>query len=109
MLVAELLGWGCIPELAKDCQDMTNTSSTYFSIVVGALIGAVISCWIYWRQTMLAKAQDWTIRRIAALDERHNELLKRIEEIERHHQRNLEVLLEISKNMERFLEAYRDK
>lgn len=26
--------WGCVPEFAKDCQDMTNSSSTYFSIIV---------------------------------------------------------------------------
>jgi hypothetical protein len=35
--------WGCIPELSKDCIDMTNTSSTYLSILIGAVIDAVVS------------------------------------------------------------------
>ncbi|MGA8080240.1 MAG: hypothetical protein WB988_00120 [Candidatus Nitrosopolaris sp.] len=36
--------WECIPELTKDCVDMTNSSSTYLGIVGGAAIGAVITC-----------------------------------------------------------------
>jgi hypothetical protein len=43
-----LATWGCIPELTKDCVDMTNSSST--CLAVGATIGAVISWWIYIRQ-----------------------------------------------------------
>jgi hypothetical protein len=39
--------WGCIPELSKDCVDMTNSSSTYLSILGGAAIGAIITWWIY--------------------------------------------------------------
>ena len=27
--------WGCIAELAKNCVDMTNSSSTYLAIVRG--------------------------------------------------------------------------
>jgi hypothetical protein len=34
--------WECIPELTKDCVDMTNSSSTYLGIVGGAAIGALI-------------------------------------------------------------------
>jgi hypothetical protein len=30
-----------MPELAKDCIDMTNASSTYLGIVGGAAIGAI--------------------------------------------------------------------
>lgn len=35
--------WGCVQEFTKDCLDMTNASSTYLGIVIGALIGGVIS------------------------------------------------------------------
>jgi hypothetical protein len=38
--------WGCVQEFTKDCLDMTNASSTYLGIVIGALIGRVISWWI---------------------------------------------------------------
>ena len=34
--------WGCMPELAKGCNDMTNSSGTYLGIVVGAAIGVNI-------------------------------------------------------------------
>ena len=35
--------WGCLPEITKSCIDMTNASSTYLSIVIGAVIGVAIS------------------------------------------------------------------
>jgi formate/nitrite transporter FocA (FNT family) len=39
-----------MPELSKNCVDMTNASSTYLGIVGGAIIGAFVSWWIYHRQ-----------------------------------------------------------
>ena len=39
--------WGCMPEIMKDCADMTNASSTYLSIALGAMIGVGISWWVY--------------------------------------------------------------
>jgi hypothetical protein len=47
MLFQILAIWGCMPEITKDCIDMTNASSTYLSIVLGALVGAVISWLVY--------------------------------------------------------------
>jgi hypothetical protein len=41
MLFQILAVWGCIPEITKNCIDMTNTSSTYLSIALGATVGAV--------------------------------------------------------------------
>src|SRR5574341_1560218 len=84
--------WGCMPELSKDwpklsedCIDMTNSSSTYFSIAVGAVIGAVISWWIYNRQRKTADKQDKTLNKIESIDERHDSLLKKIEELDSRH------------------------
>jgi hypothetical protein len=37
--------WGCLPELSPNCIDMTNSSSTYLGIIIGAIIGAIISWW----------------------------------------------------------------
>ena len=39
--------WGCMPEITKDCIDMTNASSTYLSITLGAVVGGLISWWVY--------------------------------------------------------------
>jgi hypothetical protein len=47
MLFSALPVWGCLPELTKNCVDMTNASSTYLSLGLGAIIGAAISWWIY--------------------------------------------------------------
>jgi len=57
---------------------MTNASSTYLSIALGAIIGAVISWWIYNRQKKTTIKQDETLRRINELEESHDKLLKSI-------------------------------
>jgi len=93
--------WGCIPELSKDCQDMTNSSSTYFSMAVGAVIGAVISWWIYNRQKKTSDTQDKTLNKIENIDERHDSLLNKIEELDRRHDKTLNAILELIKKMER--------
>lgn len=44
------LTWGCLPKLSRNCMDMTNSSSTYQGIIAGAIIGGIISWWIFNRQ-----------------------------------------------------------
>jgi Na+/glutamate symporter len=97
--------WGCIPELASDCQDMTNTSSTYFSLLIGAIVGGIVSWWIFKRQKITSEKQDIAIRRIEMLNENHQKLLKRMEQIEQNHQKTLNAIYELNKKMERSAEA----
>jgi hypothetical protein len=96
--------WGCIPELSKDCQDMTNASSTYLGIVVGAIIGAIISWWIYDRQKKTSEKQDLTLTRIKELNERHDRILKRLEQSDMRHDSTLNAILELNKKMEHIIE-----
>ena len=96
--------WGCIPELAQDCQDMTNSSSTYFSIMIGAIIGGIISWWIYNRQKHISEMQDLTLEKIRKLNERHDNILKRIEEIEQHHQKTLDAIVLLDKRIAKLIE-----
>ncbi len=51
----------CLTE--SDClgRDMSNISSTYLGIVIGAIIGAIISWWIYNRQKKTSEKQDDSI------------------------------------------------
>jgi hypothetical protein len=42
MILPILAVWGCMPEMTKGCMDMTNASSTYLSIAIGAVVGALV-------------------------------------------------------------------
>jgi uncharacterized membrane protein YgaE (UPF0421/DUF939 family) len=97
--------WGCIPELTRDCQDMTNTSSTYFSLLIGAIVGGIVSWWIFKRQKMTSEKQDIAIKRIEMLNENHERLLKRMQQIEQNHQKTLNAIYELNKKIERSTEA----
>src|SRR5579884_2459658 len=93
--------WGCIPELTKDCQDMTNTSSTYFSLIIGAAVGGLVSWWIFKRQKLTSEKQDITIKRIEMLNKNHERFLKRMEQIEQNRQKTLNAIYELTKKLER--------
>lgn len=99
-----LLTWGCISELTKDCQDMTNASSTYLGIAIGALIGGIISWWIYNRQKKTTEMQDLTLIHIKAINEHHDRILKRLEESDNRHDSTLNAILEINKKIEHIIE-----
>jgi uncharacterized membrane protein YgaE (UPF0421/DUF939 family) len=96
--------WGCIPELSKDCQDMTNASSTYLSILIGAIIGALISWWIYNRQKKTTEKQDLTLARIKELNERHDRMLKRLQESEKRNDSTLNAVLKLNEKIESMIE-----
>jgi hypothetical protein len=96
--------WGCIPELSKDCQDMTNASSTYLGIAIGAIIGGIISWWIYDRQNKTSEKQDITLGHIRELNERHDRILKRLEQSDMRHDSTLNAILELNKKIEHIIE-----
>jgi Na+/glutamate symporter len=95
-----LATWGCIPEITRNCQDMTNASSTYLGIVVGAIIGGIISWWIYNRQKKISEKQDFTLNQIKELNDRHDTILKRLEQSEIRHDSTLNAILELDKKIE---------
>jgi hypothetical protein len=99
-----LMTWGCVPELTKDCQDMTNASSTYLGIAIGAIIGGIISWWIYNRQKKTTEKQDLTLGHIKELNERHDRILKRLEQSDMRHDSALNAILELNKKMEHIIE-----
>jgi Na+/glutamate symporter len=84
------LTWGCIPELYSNCMDMTNSSSTYLGIIAGAIIGGIISWWIFNRQKKTSDKQDYT--------------LSRIEQLENYNEKLLEKILDLNKKIDLLLE-----
>ena len=89
MILPILVLWGCMPEITRGCVDMTNTSSTYLSIAIGAVVGALISWWVYKIQKNTTAKQDETLRRINDVEESHDKVLKSIEQFQNHQERIL--------------------
>ena len=99
--------WGCMPELTKDCVDMTNASSTYLGIVAGVAVGALISWWIYNRQKKTTSIQDDILKRIEKIEENNGKILAHLETFAKHHDIVLkkivhmnEVILDLSRRIE---------
>ena len=83
---------------------MTNVSSTYLGIAVGAIIGGIISWWIYDRQMKTTEKQDLTLTHIKVLNERHDRILKRLEQSDRRHDSTLKAILELNKKVDHIIE-----
>jgi len=96
--------WGCMPEITKDCQDMTNASSTYLGIVGGAIIGGIVSWWIYNRQQKTTEMQHSTLNRIKELDENHDRILEKLEDFDIRHETALNTIAELNKKIDALVE-----
>ena len=73
MLLDMLAIWGCLYELGGDCiqaNDISNASSMWVGIAVGAGIGSGITWWIYNRQKKTSDKQDEVLRRYRRFGEK---------------------------------------
>ena len=93
-----------MPEITRSCVDMTNTSSTYLSIAIGAVVGALISWWVYKIQKKTTAKQDETLRRINDVEESHDKVLKSIEQFQNHQERILSEILSLDKKIDAIIE-----
>jgi membrane protein DedA with SNARE-associated domain len=100
MVIPILVIWGCVPEITRGCLDMTNASSTYLSIAIGAVVGALISWWVYKIQKNTTFKQEETLRRINDLEESHDKVLKSIEQFQNHQERVLIEILTLDKKID---------
>jgi septal ring factor EnvC (AmiA/AmiB activator) len=106
MLFQILAIWGCLPEITNNCIDMTNASSTYLSIALGAVVGAVISWWIYNMQKKTSIKQDETLRRINELEENHDKVLKSMQQFQKHQDKLLSQIFNLDKKIDAIIEKY---
>jgi uncharacterized membrane protein len=100
MVIPILVIWGCVPEITSGCLDMTNASSTYLSIAIGAVVGALISWWVYKIQKNTTFKQEETLRRINDIEESHDKVLKSIEQFQNHQERVLIEILTLDKKID---------
>ncbi|MDE1727360.1 MAG: hypothetical protein KGH89_08895 [Thaumarchaeota archaeon] len=92
-----------MPELSKDCIDMTNASSTYLGIVGGAIIGGIVSWWVYNRQTKTSNSQDRILHRIEELDKSHDSILKKLADFDDKHESTLDAMEELHRKVDSLL------
>ena len=92
MWLVTLAFWGCIPELTKNCVDMTNSSSTYSGIVGGAAVGARVS-FVYNRQMKTTRTQDYLLQRIKKIEENNGKILSHNEQFTTYHNTVLEKII----------------
>ncbi|MGC2571287.1 MAG: hypothetical protein WA364_07220 [Candidatus Nitrosopolaris sp.] len=78
---------------------MTNSSSTYLGIAGGAVIGAVISWWIYNRQKKTSRTQDDILQRIEKLEEKNRKILAHLEASAKHHDNTLNRIIHLNENI----------
>lgn len=84
--------------------DMTNASSTYLSIAIGAVVGALVSWWLYKIQKNTSIKQEETLRLIKDIEESHDKVLKSIEQFQNHQERVLSEILSLDKKIDAIIE-----
>jgi len=83
---------------------MTNASSAYLGIAIGAVIGVIISWLIYSRQKHTSNKQDYALNQIKAIAEHLERILKRLEESDKRHDKTLNTILELDKRIDVVIE-----
>ena len=83
---------------------MTNAGSTYFGFFIGAILGGIISWWIYYRQKKVSEKQDNLLLNIKDLEENNKLILRRVEYFEEKNEKLLKSLLSIEKKINSVLE-----
>ena len=98
----------CLTE--SDCvgSDMSNISSMYLGIIGGAIIGAIISWWIYNRQKKISEKQDGLLTHIEELEEKHEKILNMIQLFERNHEKLLKNIFTLERKIDALLESKKD-
>ena len=88
--------------------DMTNASSTYLSIAVGAAVGALISWLVFSLQKKSTIKQEENLQRLNELNESHDRMLKLIQQFQKHQEHILDQILSMDKKIDSAIEKRKD-
>ncbi len=108
MLIHILAIWGCMPEITNGCIDMTNASSTYLSIAVGAVVGALISWLVFALQKKSSIKQEENLQRLNEMNESHDRILRLIQQFQKHQEHILDQILRMDKKIDSAIEKKKD-
>lgn len=78
---------------------MTNASSAYLGLVIGAVIALAISWWIYDRQNRTSIQQDHILQRIRELEQKNTQILMKLEKFAEHDNELLDKLILLNENI----------
>ena len=116
MLSAFFEIWGCLQELNSTTyvcpHDISNASSTWVGLILGLVLGGVITWWVYYRQKKISRQQDELLDKVKELaeknvnlEESHEKMLTSIENFEKHHDRILNQILKLDEKIDHLLET----
>jgi len=91
-----------------DCShkiDLTNTAATIIGIIIGSVIGAIISWWIYNRQQETAEKQDKILQNIEKLEIKQEHILEKVHEFEENHYKMLKNIFTLEEKINLLLES----
>ncbi|MGI0016088.1 MAG: hypothetical protein ACREBU_21925 [Nitrososphaera sp.] len=103
-----LFVWGCVPELTKDCQDMTNAAGTYLGAIIGAILAGIISWLIYNRQKHTSNKQDRTLEQIKHITVHQENTIEHIKKINEHQEGILKRIKDSDERLEKMLGTVMD-
>ena len=110
-MLTELLFLNCFNYL--DCKeiDLTNLAATIIGIIIGSLIGAIITWWVYNRQEKTAVKQKEILDHIIELEEahkfileKHKVILEKVQIFEQNHDEILKNILTLDTKINSLLE-----
>ena len=88
--------------------DMTNASSTYLGVIMGVIVGGIVSWWIYNRQKQTSEQQDAILGKIIDLEKNHSEILKKLADFDDKHESAFDAIQELDRKIDVLLKKDQD-
>ena len=102
MFVENITIWGCMAEFNTTpgyvCpHDISNAASMWVGLVLGLILGGVLTWWVYYRQKKISEKQDHVLAHMLKLERRMLDMERRISEKILSSDKNIDSSLENNK------------